>query len=253
MERVNGPSYHRGSTLMRLSLTLLALAAAAASFARDSHAATPLLPDLRSLPANDLRISTSGGSKYLQLSATTWNGGEGALELVGGAGDASTGKQSVDQRVYNSDGSSTLHTAGSFEFHPTHNHVHFNDYALYTLQPVAAPGGSTRMSAKTTFCIIDTTRVKRLAGTPKRPVYTTCSSTVQGMSKGWGDTYPYYLAGQSIDITGLPDGDYRLTIEADYKNRIIETDDANNTSTLNLRLQGSSVQVLDKKGGGPPQ
>lgn len=240
-------------TLMSLALVIVAAASGAFFFVRNSHATTPLLPDLRALPASDLRISTpSDGHTYLLLSATTWNGDE-ALELVGGAGDPLTGKQPVYQRVYNSDGSSTLYLAGSFEFHPAHNHVHFTDYALYTLQPVDAPGGSARTSSKTTFCIIDTTRVKRLPGSPKRPVYTTCSSTVQGMSKGWGDTYPYYLAGQAIDISGLPDGDYRLTIEADYKNRIIEGDDSNNMSTLNLRLEGGTVRVLDKKGGGPPQ
>jgi hypothetical protein len=227
----------------------VALAAGAGLAARDTgYAATPLLPDMRALPASDLRLETPGdGHTYLRLSATTWNGGDGPLELAGGQGDALTGKQQVYQRIYNDDGSSTLVLAGTFQYHPAHQHVHFDDYALYTLQPVDAPGGSDRTASKTTFCIIDTTRVKRLPGSPKQPVYGTCGSTVQGMSKGWGDTYPYYLAGQAIDITGLPDGTYRLTIEADYKNRIVELDETNNVSALNIELANGTVPVLDRK------
>jgi hypothetical protein len=231
------------------TIAAVALAGGVALASRDAgHAVTPLLPDMRALPASDLRIETPGdGHTYLRLSATTWNAGEGPLELVGGQGDALTGKQQVYQRIYNSDGSSTLVLAGTFQYHPEHQHVHFDEYALYTLQPVDAPGGSDRTASKTTFCIIDTTRVKRLAGSPKQPVYRSCGSTVQGMSKGWGDTYPYYLAGQAIDITGLPDGTYRLTTEADYKDRIVELDETNNVSTLNIELVNGTVRVLDRK------
>ena len=42
--------------------------------------------------------------------------------------------------------------------------MHFNDYALYTLQPVNAPGGSLRTGAKTTFCVMDTSRSTFVAG-----------------------------------------------------------------------------------------
>jgi hypothetical protein len=125
--------------------------------------------------------------------------------------------------------------------------MHFNDYALYTLDAVSAPGASLRTSQKTTFCIIDTTRVKRFKDSPRQPVYTSCGSQVQGLSKGWGDTYPYYLEGQAIDITGLPNGDYTLTIEIDPKDRLVETNEDDNTSVVNLRLQNGTLTVL--KGG----
>ena len=70
--------------------------------------------------------------------------------------------------------------------------------------PGAQPGSSLRTGSKTTFCILDSTRIStRLPGAPKKAVYTTCGNQVQGMSVGWGDKYIWTLAGQELDITGL--------------------------------------------------
>jgi hypothetical protein len=75
-------------------------------------------------------------------------------------------------------------------------------------------------------------------------VYTTCGTAEQGLSVGWGDTYPYYLAGQSIDVTGLPDGEYTLTIEADPKERIFESNEGDNTNSIVVQLSGGTVSVV---------
>jgi hypothetical protein len=88
-----------------------------------------------------------------------------------------------------------------------------------------------------------------MGNAPKRPVYTSCTSAVQGLSVGWGDTYTSTLPGQSFEITGLPDGDYTLRIDIDPKGRIIETDETDNSSSVQLRLSGGSVTVLDGKPG----
>jgi hypothetical protein len=45
-------------------------------------------------------------------------------------------------------------------YHVEHAHMHFDDYAEMTLQPVDAPGASARSGAKQTFCIIDTDKVQ---------------------------------------------------------------------------------------------
>ncbi len=122
------------------------------------------------------------------------------------------------------------------------------------MQPVDANGGSERTSSKTTFCIIDTNRIdRRLPGAPKKPNYTTCGG-LQGLDVGWGDQYGYWLAGQDIDITGLPDGDYSLTIEVDPKKRLRESNDADNTSCVLLRISvtNRTVQVLDDSGCADP-
>src|SRR5262249_12043257 len=130
-----------------------------------------------------------------------------------------------------------------------HNHVHFNDYATYTLRPMGIPGfDDDSHGEKTTFCIIDTIRIDaQLPGAPQTAHYTSCGNiqqgqvTPQGLSVGWGDTYGYYLDGQSVDITGLPNGQYRLIIDVDPLDRIQESDDNDNDSSMCFRINGNSV------------
>ena len=211
-----------------------------------------LKPNLQAFPAGNLAIIQDlSGATQLIFSATTWNNGDGPLVLVAGETDSATLKQKVYQRVFLSDGTFYDRVAGDFVWHPSHNHFHFEDYALYTLQPFNAPGASARTSAKTSFCVMDTTAVDtRLPGAPNKPVYATCGNVMQGMSVGWGDTYGNYLAGQSIDLTGLPDGDYKLIIEADPKKRLLEINDSDNTSCVLLRIgvTSLSLDVLDSAG-----
>src|SRR5262245_12157607 len=198
-----------------------------------------LKPNLQAFPAGNLAIiqDLSGATQRL-CSATTWNNGDGPLVLVAGQTDAATEKQKVYQRVFLSDGTFHDRVAGDFVWHPSHNHFHFEDYALYTLQPFNAPGASARTSSKTSFCVMDTTPVDtRLLGAPNKPVYATCGNVMQGMSVGWGDTYGSNLAGQSIDLTGLPDGDYKLIIEADPKKRLLEINNSDNASCVLLRIR----------------
>jgi hypothetical protein len=221
---------------------------------RTAHAATPLLPNLKALPAADLTITTDGsGNQMLLLSTTSWNAGAGPLELRGG--EVVGGKQRVYQRIKQSDGTFVEETqpAGTFTWHAQHNHFHFDDYAIYSLQSVANPGNPQRFSSKMTFCILDTYVADlTLPGAPQQPFYRTCNNDIQGMSVGWGDTYLYYLFGQSIDITGLPDGDYFLKVEVDPKNGIIESDDTDNTSTIVVHIGGGgmTVGVNDSDGDG---
>lgn len=133
-------------------------------------------------------------------------------------------------------------------WHPGHQHFHFEDYALYTLQPVGAPGLSQRTSAKTTFCVVDTDHVDPNLGN-SNPVYAFCGVDVQGMSVGWGDTYRNQLSGQSISLTGLPDGYYKLVIEVDPKKRVVETDDTNNVACSLLYLDITNRTVAEDPDG----
>lgn len=228
------------NTLHLTILTLLALAGASAFSAGD------LKPNLTPLSAKDLRLENrNDGNIYLRFSATNWNKGVGPLELIAGEIDSVNKRRNVYQRIYSDGGGFRDVLAGSFIWHEGHGHFHFEGFAKYILQPVHAPGASERTSTKTTFCVIDTDRIDiRLAGASKFAVYTTCNSDKQGMSVGWGDTYKYYLAGQEINITGLPDGDYNLTIEVDPKNLLLEINDSDNTSTVLIRLENGRVKVV---------
>jgi hypothetical protein len=235
--------------------SILAFAVVVASIAlllalanRPANAATPLLPNLKALPATDLSLQTGSlctGAYAIALcfSATTWNNGVGPLELRGGLVTGGN-QQQVNQRVFQSDGSFIDYPAGTFVYHPTHFHTHFDEYALYMLESLNPPG-TLRSGTKQTFCIIDTSAINLgLPGAPGGPVYTSCSAAEQGLSVGWGDEYPSILPGQSIDATGLPDGNYALTIVVDPNNRIIESNNGDNTNTIVVRLQDGTVSVV---------
>ena len=207
-----------------------------------------LLPNLRALPAFDIYIATNAdtGAQEIRFSASSWNAGAGTFEIVAGA----TGQagQDVWQRVYTSDGSFNDYLAGTFVWHPQHNHFHFQDYARYTLNPINAPGKSKREAFKTSFCIMDTEKVDgRLPGAAKKAVYTTCTAQKQGMSVGWADTYRSTLAGQSIDLTGFDDGLYELTIDFDPFGRIKESNDNDNGACVLLQL-GIAAKTVQNRG-----
>jgi hypothetical protein len=183
---------------------------------------------------------STAGILELRFAASSWNSGTGPLELF--AGEVVRRKQNVYQRIYSSDGSSRQQLAGAFVWHQLHNHFHLEDYALYKLQPVGTK--SSRTSAKTSFCVMDTSEVDlRLPGAPQVATYANCGNMVQGMSVGWSDTYGAHLPGQSISLSKLKDGDYRLFVVADPKNHLSESDDSDNTSCVLLRISVSSETV----------
>jgi hypothetical protein len=234
-----------------LSLSCLAIGSLVMTAAASAQ---ELLPNLRALPPSNLSVVANGatGNPELRLSASSWNSGAGPLELV--AGSAGQAGQDVYQRVYTTSGTYTDDLAGTFVWHSDHNHFHFQEYALYTLNPVKAPGASKRQAYKTSFCVMDTTKVDtRLSGAPKRPVYDTCNALVQGMSVGWADTYAAHLAGQAIDLTGNPDGLYELTVDFDPSNRLREANDNDNTACVLVQIgvAAKTVQTVGACGMTP--
>jgi len=207
--------------------------------------AADLLPNLKALPATDISVGRNfAGDLAIRFSASSWNAGAGPLELI--AGEVVRDRQNVYQRIYADDGSYHDELAGSFVWHQTHNHFHFEDYALYTLQPTWTK--SSRTGTKTSFCIMDTFLQDRsLPGAPRSAVYANCGNSAQGMSVGWGDKYGAQLPGQEISLAKLKDGDYRLYIEADPKNRLIETDETDNVSCmlLHISITNETFDVLN--------
>jgi lysyl oxidase len=232
-----------------------------ASFEARAQQVVERLPNIQALPAFEVstRLHPVFRNPELRFSVTTVNVGEGPLEFIGG--ETGRGKQNIYQRIYLSDGTSYDRRVGAYVWHPEHNHIHVENYAEYTLQALNAPGNSKRTGQKTSFCVMDTDRIDTTIGSDQAH-YTTCENTVQGMSVGWGDTYHSQLAGQEIDLTGLPDGDYTLTVKADPLGRMTEITTTDNTSCIKLRLAGiatsPSVTVLNPTscsagggGGGP--
>lgn len=162
----------------------------------------------------------------------------------------------ASQRVYTHDAKGTWQfmfkkPAGSFSFHPQHNHWHFDNFARYDVLSMTATGDAdaiVRTSGKVTFCIIDTEHVDpNLEHSAQKYVYyyDACHSAgVQGLSVGWGDMYPYYLFDQHVDVSGLADGKYWLRSTADPDDLLLETNDANNAGFVKIEIKGDSVRKV---------
>ena len=237
------------------TIALGAMVASVVLFATGAAAQTALTPNLKPLPASNFSLITQiDGTVDLRFATTSWNNGTGALQLEAGSVETPPGatdlKQKVYQRIFNNNGTSSLFFAGWFEWHQGHNHFHFDGYADYVLQPVDAPGGSARTGQKTTFCVMDTTKVDgSLPGAPTSAGYSSCGNQIQGMSVGWGDTYGSHLPGQEIDFTDNADGIYSLKIIIDPVSHIVESDNNDNESCVLLDIRKpSTVRVLDSSG-----
>lgn len=220
---------------MRCWLILLAACAPARVDDRPAH---PLLPDLISLDARlrDAEVSWEDGRRLLRFSAGAANRGPGPLEMQARGPDAY-------QVVHHSDGTKTTHHVGRFVFvgHEDHNHLHFDNFARYELRAL----DSDRVVAsagKVSFCLMDYVMYtdEDVDGRPPRPVF---DCRKQGISPGWADVYVADLDGQSVDITDLPDGVYKLVLIIDPVGRLKESASWNNTSFVILRLEGDEVVV----------
>jgi hypothetical protein len=76
---------------------------------------------------------------------------------------------------------------------------------------------------------------------------------IQGITRGWGDIYDWYLPGQYIEVTGVPDGIYILETIADPENRLLETREDNNCISVFVALtrMGTSSPRARILGRGP--
>jgi hypothetical protein len=257
---------HRSLPLLLCSAALLALGAGPAH----SAPGAALLPNLRPLPASELQLVQGGARRTVRFAMITQNLGVGPLEVRASGGPpvpaGSTRRlrlplapargaaedlprTAVRQRVYLEGGGYTDRPAGDFVFHPAHDHVHFEEFALYEL--VALEGAAaTVASSKVTFCILDYgLAATPPPGAPRQPVYGPCgpaggiAESVQGLSVGWGDYYDPATPGQELDTTGLPDGLYALRITADPQSRLVESDEGDNTSEVRIRLVGGRLET----------
>lgn len=200
------------------------------------------LPDIiirqSDLLDNDIRVS--GGRTLLRLSNGTANSGVGPLYLYGVTPGNDDGTQDVRQRVYREDGSFFERVAGSFVYHPEHNHIHFEEWAQYRLRRVVGEDGIGEViaeGAKTSFCILDLGVYDRsLPHYRPGGFFRSCSSTTQGLSVGWIDVYSKSLPGQNIDITDVPDGHYWLESEVDPNNNVLESNEDNNIARVRITI-----------------
>lgn len=227
----------------------------------------PLYPNLKTLKPTNLEfdeIERQGTRRHvLRFSNTVWNAGQGPLDLRGKPVTTRSGKKTrVVQRIYDRKGGyKTTEALGQFVYHPSHNHMHFGDFAEYQLwtrtdyDKWISSGRSyqeqyEQKGIKTTFCVMDTQKAKELPGSPPSRVYKWCGEKRQGISVGWGDTYRWDLPDQWIDLGTAPlaDDRYVLRSVADPKNRIYESHRKRN-KRRESRVNNAAVTYFTVEGG----
>ena len=226
----------------------LAPSAAVADRVGEDH-----LPNLRTRRPYAMRITHEGGATLLRFTNTIANVGAGPLELrPDNAGETTTAYQRIFTHGATLDWELKYEReVGTFVFHPQHNHWHFEAFAEYQLHEVATGGGVGEVlreaADKVSFCVIDSVSINmRLPHATATPGYATqCTQdAIQGISVGWADRYGWQLYGQWVDISGLPDGTYWLTSEADPLDLIDETKEGDNRNAMKIRITGDKVVRL---------
>ncbi|MBX7104648.1 MAG: FG-GAP-like repeat-containing protein [Gemmataceae bacterium] len=209
--------------------------------------ATQLLPDLgvaSSYLSGWYINSLPTGRQELRFATAIVNTGAGAFELNGTptyvTNPDGSQAQLVNQRIYLDNGTSILRPAGSFSFDEDCGDMHFDDMAFAEL--LLRPGGTgvggvVTMGEKDGFCLVDGIHTDpALPGSPAARAYKTCGAQVQGISVGWTDVYSSVLDGQSIDITGVPNGDYWLQVTVDPLNHVLESNETNNVTRIPITI-----------------
>jgi hypothetical protein len=225
----------------------------------------PKLPDIGIRTLRNFTIANVNGVKELKFPTVTSNIGYGPFEIHGTRSDSSSTAWTMTQTIYNSDGTKTvLGTPGTTFYYAGdgHNHWHvrdLNDMGLYD-----ASGKKVASGAKHGFCFEDNTTyrdwvTKGTHGAPKTEVYgptrvcgvgdPSATAVEEGLSVGWGDTYPASLTDQYIDITGVPDGTYKVRVTADWANWYKEGNESNNSATAQVKISGNTVTLLSATDG----
>jgi hypothetical protein len=210
----------------------------------------PLLPDII-MEIHDIAQGTSSGQPILKFSTWTVNVGAGPLELRATTTNPD-GSQNVNQRIYDSDGVSFTDTyAGTFAV--VSGRLRFTDSADYFLKEVTANngvGGIVGANQKVSYCIVDSLKYTTSPpGTPATAHYTTCGP-VMGISVGWVDLYSSSISTQVIALTGVSDGTYWLENIGDPTNRLMESDETNNTYLVKVTVATGLSPEINVVGNG---
>jgi hypothetical protein len=202
-------------------------------------------------------IENVEGHKLLKFAGLTFNVGAGASEIIADRTAAQAEDWKGYQTFYDARGNrlGSVHTPAAQFYYAGdgHNHWHVRDFDSYEI--LDATGTTLAHGEKHGYCLQDNTSYGPMVGQPGVPggdgVYlesTSCGkglpsalTIVHGLSRGWGDTYPTTLPDQAIDITGLADGTYTVRVTADIAGAVVESNDANNTASMQVTITGDTV------------
>jgi len=223
-----------------------------------------MLPDL--VPDAPVEVRTRpepDGRTLMLFTSTLVNVGAGDF-ILNGVRDG--GDWRVEQEiVYSESGVEQLPIDARMEWGGDgHDHYHVGRVAVYWLEALDESGEPVddfdrRFDNKVGFCFFDSHHT--LGFGPEKHVYEShgcghedAGTFRMGLSRGWADVYAFFIPGQEIDITGLPDGMYRLWAEADAEGWFREATRDNNATWVDIdlsTLDGSRLATVVAAGPRP--
>lgn len=215
----------------------------------------PLLPNLRSLPPEDIFIGFPGeGGRELRFAGILANDGIGPIVMrPDEAPECPEGQRHASQLIYldgngdnrydrRRDTETEIRPAGCLLFHPDHDHWHLDASARYTL---IRPGARTPVveQDKVSFCLRDSERLPGAEWADVPDHFGDCErDRIQGISTGWTDVYESDLDGQALALPDdLPDAVYCLRVSADPLDLLREMDESDNASAVAVRIAGDEA------------
>jgi hypothetical protein len=227
-------------------------AAAAVPTVENPDAAT--LPDLVALPPWSAYVERRGRRREeLRFAGTPWNAGPAPLQVEG---FRRPGQDVMDAYQYFIDASGAVagrDGVGTMAFHSGggHDHWHFLQFVAYRM--LTRSGRTVVRARKQAFCLAPTNSVDLTVPRARVvPDVLGLESSACGdgrsiwiretLPAGWGDNYSPEVAGQSFDITGVPNGRYQLEMQVNPLGALHEASTANNVARRAIVLTGKRGQ-----------
>jgi hypothetical protein len=214
------------------------------------------LPDLRMAKPQDIRLTREHGRRLLRFTTTIVNEGRGPMDVVGKRTCRSTARcptMRVRQRIRRTDGSWEVRATSArmqYEVGDGHRHWHLVDFEQYRLYRLGVVDPKPRVGAKFGFCFFDVARIRPFGPAGRRYLERDCGTPSSlrvhvGLSGGWSDVYPWDFAGQYVDVTGLPRGDYLLCVTADPARSLRQVTTSNDQAWVRLRIGRTGIVVRE--------
>lgn len=169
----------------------------------------------------------------------------------------------INQRIYHKDNNTMSYqdvAAGTMTYHPSHGHMHVDDWGTYTLRTATSnPDPMTwpiiGAGSKLAFCVEDYGTCSYYAGHCVDDNGNTmlnnnfpnfgfgggaynCDPNVQGITSGYTDIYWTDLDGMWVNLPPcLPNGTYWLVCKVDPNGNFIEENEANNVFAIQYTLK----------------